>query len=53
DDSDEDEEADKDEVHTTTNAETEDASVPKSSFPRPGWHSTAEGEKNTNQATNS
>ncbi|GJS24700.1 hypothetical protein Tco_0453332 [Tanacetum coccineum] len=34
DDSDEDEEADKDEVHTTTNAETEDASVPKSSSPR-------------------
>ncbi|GKE20572.1 hypothetical protein Tco_1432084 [Tanacetum coccineum] len=34
DDSDEDEEADKDEVHTTTNAETEDASVLKSSSPR-------------------
>ncbi|GJU44991.1 hypothetical protein Tco_1202257 [Tanacetum coccineum] len=34
DDNDEDEEADKDEVHTTTNAETEDASVLKSSSPR-------------------
>ncbi|GJS30911.1 hypothetical protein Tco_0491531 [Tanacetum coccineum] len=34
DDSDEDEEAEKDEVHTTTNAETEDASVLKSSSPR-------------------
>ncbi|GJU98463.1 hypothetical protein Tco_1327734 [Tanacetum coccineum] len=34
DDSDEDEEADKNEVHTTTNAEIEDASVPKSSSPK-------------------
>ncbi|GJX36921.1 hypothetical protein Tco_0248478 [Tanacetum coccineum] len=32
--SDENEEADKDKVHTTTNAETEDASVPKPSSPR-------------------
>ncbi|GJT16174.1 hypothetical protein Tco_0874880 [Tanacetum coccineum] len=34
DDGDEDEEADKYEVHPTTNAETKDASVPKSSSPR-------------------
>ncbi|GJZ29392.1 hypothetical protein Tco_0574039 [Tanacetum coccineum] len=34
DDSDEDEEIEKDEVHTTTNAETEDTSVPKSTSPR-------------------
>ncbi|GJT43410.1 hypothetical protein Tco_0952125 [Tanacetum coccineum] len=33
DDSDEDEEAEKDEAHTTINVETEDASVPKSSSP--------------------
>ncbi|GJS18168.1 hypothetical protein Tco_0412640 [Tanacetum coccineum] len=34
DDSDEDKEADKDEVHNTTNDEIEEASVPKSSYPR-------------------